>query len=180
MHVVDIEDTGAFKLHLQHVQKLAVQPLDPTRPLWKMHLVENYRDEDGQEASVLIVRIHHCIADGIALISVTMSLVDGGSEPPKRKARTGKEAATAEDWIADALIKPFTGLTVKALDLAGDSAAKSLQMLGDPEKAMHHGLTGTMDMARVAYQLVSDAAALALWPLTLQRPLLRLQSLLLI
>ena len=28
LHVVDIEDTGAFKLHLQHVQKLAVQAFD--------------------------------------------------------------------------------------------------------------------------------------------------------
>ena len=32
------------------VGRLAVQPLDPQRPLWKMHLVENYRDEDGRPA----------------------------------------------------------------------------------------------------------------------------------
>ena len=146
------------------VGELSMQPLDPRRPLWQMHLIEDFVGDDGAQGSALIVRIHHCIADGIALISVTMSLVDGGSEPPTRKARTGKKAASAEDWIADALIKPFTGLTVKALDLAGDSAAKSLQMLGDPEKAMQHGLSGTADMARAAYQLVSDAAALALMP----------------
>ena len=146
------------------VGELSMQPLDSRRPLWQMHLIEDFVGDDGTQGSALIVRIHHCIADGIALISVTMSLVDGGSEPPTRKARTGKKAASAEDWIADALIKPFTGLTVKALDLAGDSAAKSLQMLGDPEKAMQHGLSGTADMARVAYQLVSDAAALALMP----------------
>jgi hypothetical protein len=146
------------------VGELAMQPLDTRRPLWQMHLIEDFVGDDGAKGSALIVRIHHCIADGIALISVTMSLVDGGSEPPKRKPRAEKDGATAEDWIADALIKPFTGLTVKALDLAGDSAAKSLQMLGDPEKAMQHGLSGTADMARVAYQLVSDAAALALMP----------------
>lgn len=146
------------------VGELSMQPLDPRRPLWQLHLIENFVGDDGQSGSALIVRIHHCIADGIALISVTMSLVDGGSEPPKRKRRAATEAATAEDWIADALIKPFTGLTVKALDLAGDSAAKSLQLLGDPEKIMQNGLSGTMDMARVAYQLVSDAAALALMP----------------
>ena len=147
------------------VGELAMQPLDPRRPLWQMHLIEDFVGDDGQPGSALIVRIHHCIADGIALISVTMSLVDGGAEPPRRKPRSESDAAaTAEDWIADMLIKPFTGLTVKALDLAGDSAARSLQMLGDPEKTMQHGLAGTMDMARVAYQLVSDAAALALMP----------------
>ncbi|EJE54684.1 acyltransferase, WS/DGAT/MGAT, partial [Acidovorax sp. CF316] len=146
------------------VGELAMEPLDPRRPLWQMHLVENFRGDDGQQGSALIVRIHHCIADGIALISVTMSLVDGGSEPPKRSRKEREAAATAEDWIADALIKPLAGLTVKALDLAGDGAARSFKVLGDPEKAMQHGLAGTMDMARVAYQLVSDAAALALMP----------------
>lgn len=146
------------------VGELAMEPLDPRRPLWQMHLVENFMGDDGQQGSALIVRIHHCIADGIALISVTMSIVDGGSEPPKRSRKEREAATTAEDWIADALIKPFTGLTVKALDLAGDGAARSLKVLGDPEKAMQHGLAGTMDMARVAYQMLSDAAALALMP----------------
>ena len=146
------------------VGELAMQPLDPRRPLWQMHLVEDFTGDDGQQGSALIVRIHHCIADGIALISVTMSIVDGGSEPPKRSRKEREQAATAEDWIADALIKPLAGLTVKALDLAGDGAARSFKALGDPEKAMQHGLAGTMDMARVAYQLVSDAAALALMP----------------
>ncbi|MBV7542292.1 wax ester/triacylglycerol synthase family O-acyltransferase [Acidovorax sp. sic0104] len=146
------------------VGELAMQPLDPRRPLWQMHLIEDFTGDDGQPGSALIVRIHHCIADGIALISVTMSIVDGGAEPPRRTRKQREQAATAEDWIAETLIKPFTGMTVKALDLAGDSAAKSLQMLGDPEKTMQSGLSGTMDMARVAYQLVSDAAALALMP----------------
>ena len=146
------------------VGELAMQPLDARRPLWQFHVIEDFTGDDGQKGSALIVRIHHCIADGIALISVTMSLVDGGSEPPQRTRKQREQAATAEDWIADTLIKPFTGLTVKALDLAGDGAAKSLQMLGDPEKAMQNGLSGTLDMARVAYQLMSDAAALALMP----------------
>ena len=146
------------------VGELAMQPLDAHRPLWQLHLIEDFVGDDGQPGSALIVRIHHCIADGIALISVTMSLVDGGAEPPKRQRRAAADAASAEDWIADALIKPLTGMTVKALDLAGDGAAKSLQMLSDPEKLMQSGLAGTVDMARVAYQLMSDAAALALMP----------------
>ena len=56
------------------VAELAVTPLDKKRPLWQFHLVEDY-----QGGGALIVRIHHCIADGIALISVTQSLVDGGT-----------------------------------------------------------------------------------------------------
>jgi hypothetical protein len=61
---------------------LSMQPLDPGRPLWQFHLVEHYNG-----GSALMVRIHHCIADGIALISVTNSLVDGGAPPPVRPKR---------------------------------------------------------------------------------------------
>ena len=150
---------GGEKAALQAlVGRLAMVPLDPKRPLWKMHLVENYRDENGQPASALIVRIHHCIADGIALIAVTMSLVDGGAAPPQRQRAPDTESA--EDWIAHSLIKPLTDMAVKALDAAGEGAAASLHMLREPGK----GVSGSVDLAKVAYQVLSDAAALALMP----------------
>ncbi len=147
---------GREKAALQDlVGRLAVQPLDPKRPLWKMHLVENYRDEDGQPASVLIVRIHHCITDGIALIAVTMSMVDGGTEPPVRPPAAPE---SAEDWIAHHVVEPLAHAAVKALDAAGDGAAASLHLLRDPGK----GVSGSADLAKVAYHVLSDAAALAL------------------
>ena len=135
------------------VAELAMRPLDNEHPLWQMHLVEDY-----QGGSAMIVRIHHCIADGIALISVTMSLVDGGEPPPERAHKSA--AAGAQGWIADTLIKPFTGMTVKALGAAGEGAARSLGLLRDPQK----GVAGSLDLARLAYQFASDAAALALMP----------------
>jgi diacylglycerol O-acyltransferase len=137
----------------ERVAQLAMQPLDRRCPLWQFHLVEDY-----QGGSALIVRIHHCIADGIALISVTLSLVDGGSPPPERQRKAAP--AGPEDWIADTLIKPFTDMTVKALGAAGDGAARSLGLLRDPQK----GIAGSLDLAKLAYQVVSDAAALALMP----------------
>lgn len=137
----------------KRVGELAMVPLDPGKPLWQLHLIEDY--EGG---SALLVRIHHCIADGIALISVTMSLVDGGNPPPERRRR--EAAANAEDWISHTLIKPFTDITVKALDAAGEGAARSLGMLRDPQQGLH----GSIDIARMAYQVLSDAAALALMP----------------
>ena len=112
----------------QRVAELAMEPLDRGHPLWQFHLVENY-----QGGSALIVRIHHCIADGIALISVTMSLVDGGAPPPERKRKDAPSGA--EDWIADMLVKPFTDMTVKALGAAGESgAARVLLRVVVPEE----------------------------------------------
>lgn len=140
------------------VAVLTTTPLDRRRPLWQFHLVENYTLPDGTKGSAMMVRIHHCIADGIALISVTTSLVDGGLPPPERKRK--EVPATPEDWLTHSFLKPFTDLTVKALGAAGQGAARSLQMLSDPQK----GLAGSMDMAKVGMQLVGDLAALAMMP----------------
>ncbi len=143
------------------VAELAVQPLDKSRPLWQFHLVENY-----QGGSAIIVRIHHCIADGIALIAVTHSLVDGGSAPPQRGEhpthRSGLEGA--EDWLADTLLKPLTDLTVKALDVAGDGAVMSMEMMIDPQKGLEKGLHSSVDLAKLAFHVLGDAAALILMP----------------
>ncbi|WP_077592836.1 wax ester/triacylglycerol synthase family O-acyltransferase [Polaromonas sp. A23] len=141
------------------VAELAMQPLDRKRPLWQIHLVEDYTGPDGVKGSAMIVRIHHCIADGIALISVTMSLVDGGAPPPERKKKEASSGG-AEDWIAETLLKPFTDLTVKALGAAGDGAARSFSLLSDPQK----GMAGSLDMAKVMLQVLKDGAALALMP----------------
>jgi diacylglycerol O-acyltransferase / wax synthase len=135
------------------VGELAMQPLDRRHPLWQMQLVEDY---DG--GSALIVRIHHCIADGIALIAVMMSLVDGGATPPQRQARQAPDGA--EEWIAHSLVKPIAEAAVRALDAAGDGAVKSLRLLADPQA----GLAGTLDLARLAYQVLADAGALLTMP----------------
>lgn len=50
--------------------------LDFRRPLWQIHYIDQY--EGG---CALLVRIHHCIADGISLVRVLLSLTDKQSEP---------------------------------------------------------------------------------------------------
>lgn len=140
----------------QRVAELAATPLDPNRPLWQLHLVEHYHDEHGHQGSVLIARIHHCIADGIALISVMLSITDGGKAPPERKQKPEGE----NDWLADAVLKPITDITIKAIGMYGDGVVKSMEMLSNPGNP----LVGSLDAARAGYQVVSDVAALALMP----------------
>ena len=151
----------------QRLAELALQPMDMRYPLWEFRLIEHY---DG--GSALMVRIHHCIADGLALIAVTQSLVDGGLEPPQRAPRAdhphGWEAA--EEWMSHTLIEPLTVATVKALQVAGSGAVQAFEAMGDPrnvlekwlEKGLSKGRAGSSDVARLAYQVMRDSAALAL------------------
>ena len=59
------------------VGDLMTMPLDRNRPLWHDYIVDGYG-----EGSALICRMHHCIADGIALARVMLSLTDPGPDPP--------------------------------------------------------------------------------------------------
>jgi WS/DGAT/MGAT family acyltransferase len=137
----------------QRCGELATTPLDHAYPLWQFHLVEHY--EGG---SALICRIHHCIGDGIALTAVTLSITDGGAEPPKRRRRAAEDDAHEGDWLAEAVIKPLTDFTVKAIGMYGEGVVKSMDMLAHPQQP----LLGSLDVARSGYQVVKDAAALAL------------------
>jgi diacylglycerol O-acyltransferase / wax synthase len=143
---------GAQAALQKRIGELAMTPLDRRRPLWQMHLVEDY--EGG---SALIIRIHHCIADGIALIAVTLSLVDGGAPPSPRGDETADEA---QAWLSDRLLKPLASLVMRGVGVAQGGAARSLALLLDLQKGVH----GSLDLAHSAYQLVSDAAALLLMP----------------
>jgi len=135
--------------------QLATTPLDTDRPLWHFGFIEHY--EGG---SAIIARIHHCIADGIALISVIMSLTDGGSNPPARRAREQGEDDREGDWLSDTVLKPITDLTVKAIGMYGNGVVSAMDALAHPQDA----LLGSVDMARTGLKVAKDAAALALLP----------------
>lgn len=139
------------------VAELAMQPLDRRRPLWQLHLIEDY---DG--GSALIARIHHCIADGIALITVMMGMVDGGKAPRTRRRKTVDATDNPQAWLVEGVVRPLTELAVKALDAAGEGVARSVDAVGHPGQGLETSLHATLNAARMGGQLMSDLAALAL------------------
>ncbi len=62
-------DEGALQ---GFVSRLLSRAFHPGRPLWELHFLPRY--EGG---SALVVRIHHCIGDGLALVHVLLTLADG-------------------------------------------------------------------------------------------------------
>ncbi|WP_416396877.1 wax ester/triacylglycerol synthase family O-acyltransferase [Allohahella sp. A8] len=69
---------NAGKSELEHfVSALQSQPLSPDRPLWEFILLQGYGSQ-----SVAIMRVHHCYADGLALISIFAALTDGDPDGP--------------------------------------------------------------------------------------------------
>ncbi len=90
---------GGDKGLRQLVSELMSTPLDFTKPLWHVHLIDGY---DG--SSVVLVRIHHSIADGIALVRVMLSLTDSSpaASPAKRRAEDSNHAGPM-NWLPAAI-----------------------------------------------------------------------------
>ena len=85
------------------VSQLASTPLNKSRPLWQFHIVENYVD-----GPAIIIRIHHCIADGIALVQVFLSLTDPtrAGRSSAQKPETWKKRRSDESDIFRRLLDP--------------------------------------------------------------------------
>ena len=107
------------------VSQLASSPLNPTKPLWQFHLVERY-----QGGSAVIARIHHCYADGIALVQVLLSLTD-----------TSRESSSAsrldKNWLRHeaAPVARRVGAMERYMKLGGKALGQGMAMMQDPSLA---------------------------------------------
>ncbi len=134
-HVVRVAlPRAAGKRELQAlVSRLARTPLNPARPLWQFHVVENYRG-----GNALIARIHHCYADGIALVQVLLSMTDvaphGPPAMPSPAAKKGR--ATKGDPFADPIIAPFSDAMRQALKVGSTLLEKGVGIWQQPSKAL--------------------------------------------
>ena len=107
------------------VGRLASSPLDKERPLWQFHLVERY---DG--GSAVVVRIHHCYADGIALVQVLLSLTDTTRE-------AGVDHALARAWLKHdgAQVARRVGAVERYSRLGGKVLGGGMRVVQDPTLA---------------------------------------------
>lgn len=140
------------------VAQLAGQALDPQRPLWQFHLVENY-----DHGHALIVRIHHCIGDGIGLMGLVMGMTsteagkDADAPAPRPRRGERKGGGLIEEWL-----QPLTEATVKVIDAGGDLASRVLAASGSVISDPNVASEAATEAARIAAQVARDVAALAL------------------
>ena len=86
MHHRALPAPGDERALQELVSDLMTMPLDRSRPLWHVYLVDGYGD-----GAAIITRMHHCIADGISLARVMLSLAD--SEPESGISGSRREGA---------------------------------------------------------------------------------------
>ncbi|WP_247869675.1 wax ester/triacylglycerol synthase family O-acyltransferase [Herbaspirillum sp. ST 5-3] len=144
----------------QMVSRLSATPLSLARPLWQMHLIDNCIGEDGKTRQAIVIRIHHCIADGIALVGVLLSMFDQAPDAVDRRAPKSAVALDEEDnpWMH--LMQPVTKSMVTAINLSASVWSKYMWMLADSNKLMGR----LSDMGNKAGRLTIDAIKLLAMP----------------
>ncbi len=92
--------------------------------------------------SVLITRIHHCIADGIALIQVFLSLTDDSPQgrPSAHKPETWKQRRASESAIFRRLLEPAREGLSFATHLGQKIFDEGQKILREPAMAGHYAL----------------------------------------
>jgi WS/DGAT/MGAT family acyltransferase len=103
------------------VSQQASTPLDKSKPLWQFHLVEKYGG-----GSALVTRIHHCYADGMALVQVMLSMTD--SEKVHKRGATEPTKA----WLARGEDSERTTALERYMKLGGQVLEKGIDIYRDP------------------------------------------------
>lgn len=178
------EDDPGFDLNY-HLQRAVLSPpgeqtalqelvsllmstqLDFSKPLWQVHLVERYG-----AGCALIIRLHHCLADGMALLHVLYSLSDkaplgsGGplengapgaarhgkrrQAPPGNRAAIKSLARQARTLVRqgfETLAEPSHRLELAQAGVDGLSSAGRLLMLEPDPQTIFKGKLGVSKRA---------------------------------
>lgn len=100
------------------VAELGSAPLDHDHPLWQVHVVERSR------GGAVVVRVHHCVGDGVALIRLLLGISD--QERAMQPQEVGLAPETPRGAVASA----------RALVGQGIALGRMLALPADPPSAL--------------------------------------------
>jgi diacylglycerol O-acyltransferase len=120
-HVLEITLKHGTETELKAVAgKLFSQVMDRRHPLWDLTLVHGLKDN----RTALIVRLHHCLADGIAGVGIVNVLLDATPEAPRLPERKLKFRLPPQ-------YDPWSSITAGCVDSYSDFVKRILSAWTD-------------------------------------------------
>ena len=118
--------------------ELASRRFDPARPLWQLHFIERYGT-----GSAWVFRLHHCYADGVAMVRVMLSLTEQDAGPAlagaqKAALRTGQSSHRKGAPDPLRLLDWVTHLTQPAGDIVESALAEGARLLESGVHRLFH------------------------------------------
>ncbi len=132
----------------RYVAELASRPFDPSHPLWEFQIVEDY-----EQGAAIVARIHHAIADGVALVGVVLSLTDDRPDAPvmRRPRSAGGEGGLGLNL--QELLGPAGEIIGAGLRLTNEAWHSTVDLATHPTRAADYLRDGTGIAAELAYLL---------------------------
>jgi WS/DGAT/MGAT family acyltransferase len=149
LHRVALPAPGDKKALSAMISNLMTTALDSAKPLWDIHLIENYKGT----GCVLFFRLHHCIADGIALMHVLHSTADTIPDAPWPKPQTQEKKRRD----SRAPLFSFNSMISTAKDAIQRGSDISKKILTEVEKASANP-TGLKYLFKSIANLPTDVA----------------------
>ena len=143
------------------VARLMSRPLDHSRPLWEMNIIEGLDKLEGYPPGcfAVLLKIHHCMIDGKAGVALVNALHD--LEPRPKRSREKPQSApwqpesTPSSWtlahtgLRRLLLKPGHALRVTARALPGLISHRNVRKTKVPFRVPNTPLNGNLTAPRV-------------------------------
>lgn len=150
MHRIALPAPGDKEALQDLMSDIISTPLDRSRPLWQFHVVEGYQD-----GWVLAGRLHHAIADGIALMRVLLSLTDFSADAPlPPEAPEDERSSGKRRGLLQTITSPATSLARATANVADMVLHQSLETFRNPGRLV--------DLAKVGADSAATLAMMAL------------------
>ncbi len=100
--------------------QLFQEPLDRSKPLWEMHVINGLEGD----RSAILSKVHHCMVDGVSGIELLMAVVDLSPEPAP--------PPEAEPWEP----KTLPGTSAQLADAFWDNLAKQQEIAQEIQESV--------------------------------------------
>jgi diacylglycerol O-acyltransferase / wax synthase len=103
---------GGRRELIDYVQRVISRPLDRTKPLWELYLIEGMEDD----LTAILTKVHHAMVDGMAAIDLASAVYDFTPEtqiltpPPWEPEPEPSRKRLFQDAIREQLTHPAAGV----------------------------------------------------------------------
>lgn len=128
-----------------YVSDQASHPLERDRPLWELHLLDGFSGGGKRKraGSAVLLRTHHAVADGAALIQLVLSLTDPESgessdqlrlaDPPPSPVSVDVGRLGRVVGAVGSVVGTARGVTGRVVALGTGAASSALAVAASPE-----------------------------------------------
>lgn len=111
LHRLALPSPGEYAELVELTSHLAGLPLDRSRPLWEMWVIEGYVGDDGRERVVVFSKMHHATVDGVSganLISHLCSLEPDAEPLAPAEPRVSQREPGQRELFGRSLVSALT------------------------------------------------------------------------